>query len=178
MKKLGYILIGLAFLSCAFLASLDPRIIDWTQFLPALALGALGVVIVKRDARVEAKDESKLATNRALLGTSLANIIDNLKAVNARKDDIPTFEMRFEIDRLFRDDLDNFAEARHSLQHLFSLQKYAEIMSAFAAGERYINRVWSASADGYVDEVMKYLTRAETQFEEAKAKFDAANVAH
>jgi len=35
------------------------------------------------------------------------------------------------------------------------------------AGERYINRVWSASTDGYVDEVRTYLKRATEQFSEA-----------
>jgi hypothetical protein len=40
-------------------------------------------------------------------------------------------------------------------------------MSNFAAGERYINRVWSASTDGYVDEVNLYLDRALRQFREA-----------
>jgi hypothetical protein len=45
-------------------------------------------------------------------------------------------------------------------------------MSNFAAGERYINRVWSASTDGYVDEVRMYLERAREQFREARRHFD------
>jgi hypothetical protein len=44
-------------------------------------------------------------------------------------------------------------------------------MSAFAAGERYINRVRSASTDGYVDEVRNYLDRATLQLREARALF-------
>jgi len=38
------------------------------------------------------------------------------------------------------------------------------VMSSFAAGERYLNRVWSASADGYIDEVNAYLDKAREQF--------------
>jgi len=45
------------------------------------------------------------------------------------------------------------------------------VMSAFAAGERYINRVWSASTDGYVEEVRSYLERATQQFREARSLF-------
>lgn len=41
-------------------------------------------------------------------------------------------------------------------------------MSEFAAGERYINRVWSTSADGYDEEGEIYLQRAAQQFEDAK----------
>lgn len=47
--------------------------------------------------------------------------------------------------------------------HLFGLQTYADIMSNFAAGERYINRVWSASADGYDEEADIYLKKAAVQ---------------
>ncbi|MGB5626604.1 MAG: hypothetical protein WBM61_12775, partial [Woeseiaceae bacterium] len=48
------------------------------------------------------------------------------------------------------------------------LQTYADIMSSFAAGERYINRVWSASADGYDEEATAYLKKAAAQFVEAE----------
>ena len=54
--------------------------------------------------------------------------------------------------------------------HLFGLQTYADIMSHFAAGERYINRVWSASADGYDEEADAYLKKAAVQFDEAKQR--------
>jgi len=72
---------------------------------------------------------------------------------------------------LLRDDLNIFANARESMQHVFGLQNYADVMSAFAAGERYVNRVWSASTDGYVDEVRTYLARATEQFGEAHSLF-------
>jgi len=85
---------------------------------------------------------------------------------------LPVYEARFEIDRLLREDLNNFANARESMKHVFGLQHYADVMSAFAAGERYINRVWSASTDGYVDEVRSYLDRATQQFREALALFN------
>ena len=45
-----------------------------------------------------------------------------------------------------------------------------EISIAIAAAERYLNRCWSASADGYVDEVHTYLARAAAQFQESQAK--------
>jgi hypothetical protein len=102
----------------------------------------------------------------------LENVCQNLEAICARGDDLPVYEARFEIDRLFRDDLSRFAEARESMIHVFGMQNYADVMSNFAAGERYINRVWSASTDGYVDEVRMYLERAREQFREARRHFD------
>jgi hypothetical protein len=43
-------------------------------------------------------------------------------------------------------------------------------MNSFAAGERYLNRVWSASADGYIDEVNTYIEKAKEQFIESFEK--------
>ncbi len=109
----------------------------------------------------------ELSSQHNDLETSLANIVHNLERLNRDKNEIPTHEMRFEIDKLFREDLNCFAEARKSLVLIYNLQTYADIMSAFAAGERYINRVWSASADGYIDEIMEYIERAFEQFRDA-----------
>jgi hypothetical protein len=46
----------------------------------------------------------------------------------------------------------------------YGLPGFAAVMGPYAGGERYLNRVWSASADGYVDEVEDYLGRALEQF--------------
>lgn len=49
-------------------------------------------------------------------------------------------------------------------------------MSGFATGERYINRVWSASADGYDQEAATYLARAAAQFADTQSQLaNAAN---
>ncbi len=61
-------------------------------------------------------------------------------------------------------------DARESIAHRYGLAAYGEVMSSFAAGERYLNRVWSASADGYIDEVNTYLDKAQAQFVESLEK--------
>jgi hypothetical protein len=43
-------------------------------------------------------------------------------------------------------------------------------MTSFATGERYLNRVWSSSADGYVDEVSLFMPQVQTQFTECLTK--------
>ena len=83
--------------------------------------------------------------------------------------------IRDSIDLKLRNDLRRFADARESMVHLFGLQVYADIMSNFAAGERYINRVWSASADGYAEEATAYLGKAATQFGEAQRQLQQAS---
>lgn len=174
MKTIPYLIITAAFLGGAFLTSLDQNLVDWATFVPVMLAGVIGVVMLKRQAAAEARHSDRLANNRRVLGQSLDNILDNLRELNGRKDKVPTYDMRFEIDKLFRDDLFAFADARESMQHIFGLQAYADIMSSFAAGERYINRVWSASTDGYVDEVLMYVEKALAQFEHAKEEFEKA----
>ena len=77
------------------------------------------------------------------------------------------------IDELFPADLNTFVEARKTIAHIYDLQAYADVMNSFAAGERYLNRIWSASVDGYIDEVRTYLGRCREQIEEAQAKLQA-----
>jgi hypothetical protein len=177
MGKVGFILTTVGFLAGAFLASLDPREINWAAFVPALILGAVGVWLIKRSQQAHARSDETLASNRADIEESLDRIIANLEEVAADGDAIPPWNLRFEIDHRFREDLNSFVEARQSLSHLYGLQAYADIMSAFAAGERYLNRVWSASADGYVAEAREYIGRSLEQFRDAKAKLDAVHAA-
>lgn len=175
MKAVAYLLIVAGFLGGAFLASTDPLDVRWLAFGLALVLGAGGVVILRYTEHHEARDESLLAAHRESIEQSLDRLTDGVRRMNEEKARIPVHELRGEIDRRFREDLMSFADARKSLAHLYGLQAYADIMSPFAAGERYINRVWSASADGYQDEAHRYLTRAEEQFIEARTKLEQAH---
>jgi len=172
MKAIGLLLVTASFLSGSFLSVLDPQSVNWKLMAPVLAAGILGLMVFRRAKRFAAKEGELLSGNMENLGTCLANILANLESLYANRQTLPTHEARFEIDRLFRHDLNNFAEARESMIHVFGMQAYADVMSNFAAGERYINRVWSASTDGYADEVLVYLEKARDQFSEAHVHFN------
>lgn len=174
MKKLSFIFVAIAFVAGAYLTSLDEKTVQWSYFIPVIVLGFLGAIFYKRTANLEAKEGDLLQSNKQVLILSMNRILTNLEMLNGKKENIPTYEMRFEIDKLFREDLLNFADARDSMKHLFGIQHFADIMSSFAAGERYINRVWSASTDGYVDEVLLYVGRAHDQFKHAQSEFNKA----
>jgi hypothetical protein len=171
MKTNGLIIVLLAFLAGAFLSVLDPEFVAWNWMVPVLAMGVIGLWMHRKAAHAEDRSDHKLAGNMDTLQSSLERILSNLEDLDARKLEIPVYEARFEIDHLFREDLNLFAEARESMIHVFGIQHFADVMSSFAAGERYVNRVWSASTDGYEDEVRKYISRARDQFTEAVALF-------
>jgi hypothetical protein len=141
--------------------------VKWAWYIPALALGIAGVVIIRTDQARHSKTEHHVAANIETIETSLARIAVNIEKLNAEKYSIDTHDMRHKVDELFMDDLETFVDARESIAHRYGLNAYGEIMGSFAAGERYLNRVWSASADGYIDEVNEYLEKARDQFAES-----------
>jgi len=54
----------------------------------------------------------------------------------------------------------DFIAQRPALVDQFGLGGYARLMDRFAAGERQVNRAWSAAADGIEDEITVCLERA------------------
>ncbi|MEJ2129476.1 MAG: hypothetical protein P8X81_11595 [Woeseiaceae bacterium] len=174
MKNIAYFLLVAGFLYGSYIAALDESVVDWGLFTVAALLAIAGVVLAKRIAAAEAQSGEVLETNRNELRESLANIVRDLDQLTSSE--IPQREtLRNWIDTTLRNDLRRFAEARESMVHLYSLQTYADIMSEFAAGERYINRVWSAAADDYDEEAERYVHRAKEQFR--KAQSDLAEAA-
>lgn len=172
MKSAGFTLLVAGFLIAAYSTALDTQATNWSLFAPAALVGIAGVLLLKRQASHAARAGDVLSVNRGELNESLENIVCELDAIAA--EDIPAEKLRHAIDERLRDDLRRFADARESLVHLFGLQAYADIMSDFAAGERYVNRVWSASADGYADEARRYIGRASASFHAARDRLAVA----
>jgi hypothetical protein len=173
VKRIGFFLLAGGFLAGAYATALDVDHVNWQIFAVA-ALGAIaGLVMIKRAAAAHAQSDEVLEMNRGELRDSIANVVRDLgEIVEDREARGPA--LRNAIDLRLRNDLRRFADARESMVHLFGLQTYADIMSSFAAGERYINRVWSASADGYDEEAESYLVRAAEQFADAQEQLFAA----
>ena len=173
MKIVGYILLAAGFLAGAYATSLDVSSVNWALFVSAAVAGVAGLALFKRQASLLQRSDSVLEMNRSELRDSIHNIVKDLdELTNGTL--IRGAALRERIDLKLREDLRRFAAARQSMVHLFGLQIYADIMSSFAAGERYINRVWSASADGYDNEAETYLRKAAAQFGAARQQLNSA----
>lgn len=160
-------MITVGFLAGALAAVVDKSAVQWAYFAGALIVGVIGIVLVRTAGARGSLTEEKLTYNMQAIETSLARIVEKISRVNAQKQSVDIYDIRHRIDELFPGDLTSFVKARESIAHVHGLQAYADVMSSFAAGERYLNRVWSASADGYVDEVNIYLDKAQEQFAES-----------
>lgn len=173
MKKIAYALLAAGFLGGAYVTALDVEHVDWLMFGIAGIAAVAGVILAKRADRAMATSDELLETNRNELKDSLANVVRDLRR-EIGGGATRGAALRDWIDNTLRADLRRFVEARESMVHLYGLQAYADVMSDFAAGERYINRVWSATADGYDEEAEAYLKRAAEQFEDAQKQLAAA----
>jgi len=173
MKGLGYLLLSAGFVVAAYATALDVDNVNWGLFAAAALAAVAGVVTIKRHARSIAQSEEVLENNRAELRESIDNVVKDLREI-VTSGSLRGTALRDRIDRKLRPDLVRFADARESMVHLFGLQTYADIMSHFAAGERYVNRVWSSSADGYDAEAARYLGKAEEQFADAQRQLNEA----
>lgn len=173
MKNIGFILLAAGFLAGAYATSLDVQNVNWMLFAGATVVAVAGLIISKTQASAHARSSEVLEVNRSALRDSLQNIVKDLGEITGDQT-TKGAELRDRIDLKLRDDLRRFADARESMVHLFGLQTYADIMSSFAAGERYINRVWSASADGYDGEAETYLEKAAAQFADAQQQLQQA----
>ena len=170
MKSIGFIMVAVGFIAAALASVVDENIVRWMWYIPALGVGVVGVVLIRMEHARQSKTEHHVAARIETVDSSLERITANIKKLDADKHSINTYDMRHRIDELFIDDIDQFVEARESIAHRYGLAAYGEVMSTFAAGERYLNRVWSASADGYIDEVNTYLEKAREQFSESLNK--------
>lgn len=170
MKYLGYLLITLGFLVGAYLTVTDVESVPWNYFGAALLVGVMGVALVQTSIRSRSRSRETIHSSIRKLDKALVEIVAKATNLDQEKESINVYDIHTRIDDLFMVDLDIFVENRESIGHAFGLQAYADVMTQFATGERYLNRCWSASTDGYVDEVNTYLTRAQEHFAEALKK--------
>ncbi len=178
MKAIGYLLITASFLVGSLLAVLKVTTLNWAHFVPVVVVGFAGVAIVQRAIRGHAQKAETITANIESIHNALHNVVTKVTQLNKEKEQINTYDMRHRIDESVLEDLDSFVEARQSIGHKYGLQAYADVMSHYAAGERYLNRVWSASADGYVDEANTYMEKAEVQFTEAFDQLKLLEASH
>lgn len=166
-------MLSVGFLAGSLISVFNEKTVNWIYFSIAMAVGIAGVIIARAGHKKIHASQTALDKNITSVETSLVNIVKNITDLNSQKETINTYDVRFKINDLFLDDLNSFVDARHSISAIYGLAAYGDVMSCFAAGERYLNRVWSASADGYIDEVNTYIERAREQFTDSLDKLKA-----
>jgi hypothetical protein len=169
MKKLGYFLVFVGFVAASLVSVTDVLQVNWVHFIIFLIISIIGIFLIRHSEKKETMQAETLSRNMKAIEESLERIVDDVKLIRSEIDPDKPQEVRKRIDKRLPDYLETFIESRKTIAHVHGLQAYGHVMNYFAAAERYLNRVWSASTDGYIDEVTEYMEKSERQFEEALA---------
>ena len=137
----------------------------WPLYALALGVGVAGVVILRMTQMQAATHADKLESDIKIMEVSVKDLLAELRRLLLKRDKTNVFAVHELIDTRLMESISNFVEARETLIHTYGLRQYAELMTDFSIAERNINRAWSASADGYVDEVWLSLDRAESKLQ-------------
>ena len=169
MKTIGYLLLAVSFLAGAGIAvQTDKNNVEWLWFVPMLVVGVIGVGLARFGMHRQTKNAIVKGGGLRPVVEAINSIVSNMQTLDGEKNQLDPYAFHDRIDELFALDLGRFVDHRKRIADIHGLQSYAEVMNEFAAGERYLNRVWSASVDGYVDEIKEYVGRARFQFESAQ----------
>ena len=117
-------------------------------------------------ALADSKDDS--ANPLALLKETLAA----LQAFRLRDRDAE--ELCGQVDAILTQFVLPMMDVRQKLTERLGMNVGAEILVTAAAGERMLNRAWSAAADGDMDEALESVRMAKLAFAEAQAIVDSA----
>jgi hypothetical protein len=180
MRLMGHLLLWAGFLAAAFasvcrLENADSKwqTIPWVWYGLSMIVGIVGIVLL-RNANLEADaDDERTGVEYSVVQRSLDTVASIVSGLSETRPQIPSEVLRC-IDDQCAQPLSDFADARQALVKRFGLKVYADVMTEFASAERYVNRTWSAAADGYVDEVAASLDRANHHLQNARELLLAA----
>lgn len=178
----GQLLLWIGFFGAAFCTvySLENegspwQTIHWPVYLALMAVGWGGVAILRMGRSAQRKKVAESSVGLESVLEKLKECSTQLDSLLACRIDQLTCEEVLEItDSKLVPVMAAFAEDRMIIHHRLGTNAYSAIMTEFASGERYLNRAWSAAADGYVDEVKDSVQHASTFL---RAAVHQANVA-
>ncbi|MCL5019714.1 MAG: hypothetical protein M1426_04460 [Patescibacteria group bacterium] len=163
IKRVGTILMYIGTIAGLTAAARIPP--DYVIFWISTGLLVTGIIIRKLSRK--RKDEVLDSKDIQELREYLQNALQEVKALNASSQELTCESLYPKVDKVTGNFLYNFGQGCHSLQTNFGIQGYNAVMGHFALAERYLNRVWSASADGYLEEAIDYLAKAEPELNES-----------
>ena len=151
------------------------QLIPWGWFGLSFAVCLTGVVMIRiamGQSQTEANNEAE--ANLDTIRNSLTSLVSKARTLEQKVGKLAPSKISAFIDDELADDFREFADGRECMIPRFGLNVYADVMTQFASGERYMNRAWSAAADGYVDEAATCIRQSIGFLEEAATEMDRA----
>ena len=153
------------------------HLIPWGWYGISAAICLVGTVLIRRSLASPAMVSDDTHKDLDEMRHNLSSLIEHTDQLSNEIPSMAPSKITRFVDDVLADDFRSFAENRESIIPKFGLTIYADIMTNFAAGERYVNRAWSAAADGYVDEAAHCIEHANTLLTGALSELDQAEQA-
>ena len=138
-------------------------------FLAGALLAAVGLALWRRATAATARAEAASSESANDPYALLSGIIEPINALKDDLDGLDAQTLGARIDELLNEFVLPFAEVRQVLVNRLGMEKGAEVLVVVAFGERLLNRVWTAAADGHLPEAKACFPEAYEAFTEAHA---------
>ena len=135
--------------------------INWLWYGLAMVGGIGGVILLRKTSKSAETESGRVAEEYSVVTSNLAELKQRIGELKINLDKLAPRDVVDFIDETCAEPFSDFADARNALVQRFGLQAFAEIMTQFASGERFLNRAWSAAADGYMKEVKDSVMRSD-----------------
>ena len=174
MNILGQLLLWGGFLSGSLATVLNQEkkiawdTIPWAWYITSVIVCIAGIVLLRISKTSSTESTVESTANLAEIRTSLANLLKHMNELLGQMPEMAPSEMVAFIDDVLAPDFQIFADGRNAITSEMGLPKFADVMTHFSAGERAINRAWSAAADGYVDEATTCVKRGVAMLNDAE----------
>lgn len=152
--------------------------IPWGGYGVSVAVGMAGVLVLRRERQMRRLLSADSSADLESVIAHLSSLRDLVDELGSRIDAMTCEQVLEYVDDRCVPRFADFADARMVIANRFGTAVYAEVMTEFAAGERYLNRGWSAAADGYVDEVERCVQASRQFIDAAAERLLAARDAH
>lgn len=143
----------------------------WPIFLGGAFAGIAGVALwrgdLARSRRAHAAEEP--SSGRGNPVALLRELIDPAHRLQSDLESMDVDELLARVEQLLEQFVLPFAESRQRIINRFGMTTGAEILVTMAYGERMLNRVWSAAADGHLPEARACVPEAVHAIDEAQA---------
>lgn len=134
--------------------------VNWLWYGLSMAFGIVGVVLLRKTSKSAETESTRVAGEYSIVSSKLAELNQRIGELRTNLDDLAPQDVVEFIDQTCSEPFADFADARNALVQRFGLHPFAEIMTQFASSERFLNRAWSAAADGYMNEVRDSVERS------------------
>lgn len=149
------------------------HLVNWTWYSISFLVGVAGVVAIRVGASEATQKTEETQSSLAEIKESLNRLVLNLGQLVKDSKTMAPSKILAKIDDELAEDFRTFAEGRESMTVEYGLSVFADVMTHFASGERAVNRAWSASADGYVNEAEACLERGLEMLQQAYQILDS-----